>query len=420
MGVTTVPAPPLPLREVELHRLWAEQRFPEGALRTAAGAPVRVLYRGRIGAGPGPDFRWARISIGGAEARLGDVELHVNAADFRHHGHPRDLAYRRVILHVVFDDHGERETALPGGGSAPIVALRPWVERRAAEILAHAGASCPAATVEPVAGVPTVAGGPAASGWREPCTTAIGRLGVPPIEALLHAGGEARLRAKATAIAAELRGDAAEHVLFRGICGALGLAVNVEPFRRLAERMPLATLIGECADAPDDAAIALLTARLLDAAGFGSRADPLGSLNWVTAGLRPAAHPARRIEALARLIVRHRQVGLLASLREAWSAGASHLLAALTVPGIGRPRAIEIAVNALLPYLIATGHAETAFTLAARLPAAAAYGRLSLLSGALAAGGRSLVAASALAQQGALALDCDWCRRGGCGRCPLS
>ena len=75
------------LRESDLFALWSEQRFPPGALTTTAGLPIRVLYRGRPGRGPGPDFRDARIAVGGGAARLGDVELHVSAADFRRHGH---------------------------------------------------------------------------------------------------------------------------------------------------------------------------------------------------------------------------------------------------------------------------------------------------------------------------------------------
>ncbi|MGD9894083.1 MAG: hypothetical protein AB7U18_22590, partial [Dehalococcoidia bacterium] len=59
--------------------------------------------------------------------------------------------------------------------------------------------------------------------------------------------------------------------------------------------------------------------------------------------------------------------------------------------------------------------------------AAANYGALTTLSATLTDAAapdsrsrRPLVAANALTQQGALALHRDWCRRGGCGVCPLS
>src|SRR5579885_1566368 len=93
------------LRERELSRLWQEQRLPPEALVTADGAMVEVIYRGRRGLGPGPDFRDAVIRLtprpslhSAAIARSaiadragetvdiatfrGDVELHVRSSDF--------------------------------------------------------------------------------------------------------------------------------------------------------------------------------------------------------------------------------------------------------------------------------------------------------------------------------------------------
>ena len=394
------------LRETELHHLWLEQRFPPGALATVAGQPVRVLYRGRPGAGPGPDFRDARISVGGAAPRLGDVELHVTAPDFRRHGHASDPAYGRVLLHVVFDAQGEEETALPGGGTAPVLALLPWVERRAAAIAASIEGSVP---------------------WREPCYTAVARLGAPAVLRLLQSGGEARLRAKAERLAAELADTPAEHVLYRALCGALGLSHNVEPFRTLADRAPLPGLLAGTAPLSDAEAEQRVQARLRAVAGFGAGAAALGGLPWRLESLRPNAHPAKRIDALAALLIRQRVRGLAPGLQSAAAMGASALLRALQAPGIGRERAVELAINAVLPFLIATGDAGDALALATSLPPAAAYGTLAVLTDALDGrepeqrdSRRSLVMSGALAQQGALVLHRDWCRRGGCGVCPLS
>ena len=50
------------LTEADLFEIWRGQRFPEGALVTRAGVPVRVLSAGRVGRGPGPDFRNAGIA----------------------------------------------------------------------------------------------------------------------------------------------------------------------------------------------------------------------------------------------------------------------------------------------------------------------------------------------------------------------
>jgi hypothetical protein len=384
--------PVAPLREADLFRLWLEQRFPPGALTTVDGAPVRVLYRGRPGGGAGPDFRDARIAIGGAPPRLGDVELHVSAADFQRHGHAADAAYRRVVLHVVFDAAGAVGTMLPGGGVAPVLALRPWAERRAAEIAGWLQRTAP---------------------WREPCHAAVARMGEPAVRAVLAEAGAARLRARAERLAAEMAADSSEQVLYRALCGALGLTRNVEPFRALADRVPIADLrTGSRAGAPADAE-ARCRAWLRDAAGFGALPAALSVLPWRLDGLRPNAHPLKRIDALAALIVRHRDAGLPAAVCAAAAAGSRALLRAVTAPGIGRGRAIEIAINAVVPFLIAAGEGDRALALATSLPPAEPYGRLSVLNTAL-------PLTDALVQQGALGFHADWCRRGGCGVCPLS
>jgi hypothetical protein len=329
------------------------------------------------------------------------VELHVTEAEFRRHGHASDPAYARVVLHVVFDAGGAAETRLPGGGGAPVVALRPWVARRSEEIRAWLERQGP---------------------WREPCHTAVARLGAGAVRAVLREGGERRLRTKAIALVTELEFAETEQVLYRAVCRALGLARNVEPFASLADRLPVHAAVAEAAGRPDEAAIGYLSGRLRDEAGFGPSAPPLGALPWRLDGLRPTAHPARRIDGLAALLVRHRGMGFETAIRGAAAGGAPALLRALTAPGIGRDRAVEIAVNAVLPFLIATGAEDRALALAPALPAAADYGPLAVLSTALVEdpGGRPLVRAGALMQQGALALSREWCRRGGCGVCPLS
>jgi len=394
MSRTAASIPGPSLHESDLHHLWLEQRFPPGSLVALSGEPVRVLYRGRPGRGAGPDFRDARIALGGTAPRLGDVELHVCATDFVRHGHATDPAYAHVVLHVVFDATDET-TALPGGGVAPVLALRPWVTRRSAEIAAWVARSTP---------------------WREPCFSARERLGDGAVRDLLHAGGARRLRAKAEALAPELLGDPPAQVLYRALCGALGLTRNVPPFRTLADRAPLATLTAELEGKDAGGALAAVRSWLERTAGFGPTAPALGALPWRLEGLRPNAHPRARIGGLAALLVRHHARGLQGALTDAAIAGPATLLRALRVPGIGRGRTVELAVNAVLPFLIATGVEALALTLAAALPPADRYGSLSLLDASLA----PLTGESVLAQQGALALHADWCRRGGCGVCPLS
>jgi hypothetical protein len=92
---------------------------------TRAGVPVRVIFQGRAGRGPGPDFRGAVIAGPSDVPLRGDIELHVRSSDFRAHGHHADRAYGNIVLHVVFEDDAGEDTRLYGGGRAPVVA-RSW------------------------------------------------------------------------------------------------------------------------------------------------------------------------------------------------------------------------------------------------------------------------------------------------------
>lgn len=173
-----------PLSEADLVRLWEGQRFPPAALVSQQGLALRVVYRGRPGAGPGPDFRDAVIAAGEEELR-GDVELHVAASAFRQHGHHRDPAYDNLVLHVVFFGDDGRETCLACGRAVPTLALGPWVARRAEEL--HRWLARPAR-------------------WQEPCRTALARLGPAAVATLLEDAGDARFRQKVDAFALAIAG----------------------------------------------------------------------------------------------------------------------------------------------------------------------------------------------------------------------
>jgi len=395
--------------EAELVRLWEGQRFPPQALVSGDGAPLRVVFRGRsCSGGAGPDFRDGVIEFRGRRVR-GDVELHVLASGFRRHGHHRDHAYDNVILHVVFwDDDGE-STCLASGRRVPVVALGPWVARRAEELQAWL---CRPAL------------------WQEPCSSARKRLGAEAVAAILDDAGDCRFQEKAATFATALAQEDGEEILYRGILDALGYSQNRGPFRLLAQALPWRQLRPCIRGHPSQERVLAAEAILLGRAGFlGPLTGDLGALPWRLAGIRPENHPARRLAGAAGLLVRYLGKGLLAGLLEkvgeASVGGPRALTTALRVDDglIGPGRADEIAVNVVLPFTLAWAQArqdkplaQAALTLYQRYPKLSPYGILRRLTAVL---GRELIA-GARRQQGMLYLFHRYCRQGGCSRCPLA
>jgi hypothetical protein len=415
------------LLEADLSRIWEGQLFPKTALFTAAGEALRVIFRGRPGAGPGPDFRSAIIAAPGG-LLSGDVELHVRTSDFRRHGHHLDTAYGNVVLHVVFFHDEAGETALPGGGSAPVLALgglrvADWLERPAR--------------------------------WGEPCRSAVERMGADGVASALDRLGAMRFRQKTAAWRKRLAaGEAIEDALWSGLLEALAYGGERLAFRRLAAELPWGSLqagmstaghrsgadgaekgngprisadfcgenwphlpAGQAGIDADFAQIISTSAETLLRSAYGA----LG----VTPSRppRPGNGPERRLQGAAALAARFASPGLAASLIGPLAepeTAAKALVAMLTVPRlIGRARAIEIAGNAVLPLAAAlcdepaVSRIEGIF---ARLPLPARYGSVRHLHDVT----RGAVTSTMRRQQGMLYLLGQYCTQGGCGNCPLS
>jgi len=418
-----LPPPPLPLTrpppEHELVQLWQGQHLPPDTLATRDGDLLRVVYRGRLSSGPGPDFRDAVIEGPEGELWHGDVEVHVRASAFRLHGHGRDHAYDAVVLHLVWEDDEGEDTLLPCGRRVAVVALAPWFQRRRQELARL--------LKQPDA-------------WREPCFSVLARLGPDAVGDILDRLGDLRFRQKMEGFRRALSAAAADQVLYAAVLEALGYGGQREAFARLAHELPYHRLRAALAGQPSAEAAACLETMLLAAAGLTSfRAPGL----WRSRCLRPANHPRRRLAGAARLLARAPSglaayartclIGRQACLAPEVSPAAA--VRAWTVAGeggaspalVGRGRAIEILVNAVLPFLAAGGAGadaslqEQALALFRCLPAAGGYGVTAHLERVLALEGGRRLTTSARRQQGLLYLLHAYCRQGGCaGGCPLS
>lgn len=278
------------LGEVHVQRLWHFQAFRTDRLIAEDGRRVEVLFPGIPGVEGGPDFRAARVRIGGRE-ELGDVEIHLTASEWRRHGHARDGAYSGVVLHVLLDRDG-RES--PG----PALVLRPHLTASAQEVAR--GFSAPA---------PRMA-------WpQEP-------------GALLEAAGRVRWERRILRHRAEAGRAGESEALHRAFFTALGYRRNRGPFRELARLVPAASLEG------------LGREEILRRLREGAR----GVRFWRRRGVRPANAPERRMEEAAAVLA-HGPVSRTLAGRGPREAAA----ALIEWGGIGRERAEAVAFHAILP-----------------------------------------------------------------------
>jgi hypothetical protein len=382
-GPTLLPAdrgtPRETLRESELAAAWQRQGFARNALATVSGEPLRVVYRGRPGLGPGPDFRDAIVVFQGSGPAHGDVELHVRTSDFQRHGHHLDPAYSGVILHVVFHDDAGCDTALRGGGRAPVLALGP--------VLA-AGR---------VTRKPAV----------EPCRSAVDRIGTAATGAALDTLGSMRFRQKVAAWRRRLKGVDPEQALWEGLLESLAYGGNRALFRLVAQAVPWNV-------APELAHRGVLGDELARACASPAPA------NSHRRNTRPGNSPAVRAAgaaALAARFVARGGIGAALLVPLAREDGVAVLLRTLTVPSlVGRARAIETAANGVLPIAAALCGGDRFEAMHASLPLPARYGSVRHLHEAM--GGD--VPLDTRRQQGMLYLLRQYCTQGGCGRCPLS
>ncbi len=312
--------------EAVLARLWGGQRFPADALVTLAGARVHVLHPGLRGRGAGPDFRHARVKMADGLVRIGDVELHVRATDFRAHGHHNDARYNHVVLHVVFEDDIGADTLLSCGRRVPVVALAPWARRRTQDLSAWLGRP---------------------ERWEQPCHDAVQRIGVERVRTTLEALGQQRFEARVATLASRMEREPGAGVLYGALVAGVNLGGQHGSEALLLQMLPWSRLEPVLDEGVEAEALLLGSAGWLpcqqgarvsdshesrleaawQAAGGTSHVDPPRSSQ------RPANHPARRLAGLACLLRKHH--GLLADAGVAAAArslGSSSLIRDWSVP----------------------------------------------------------------------------------------
>ena len=259
-----------------LQQLWLRGDFDARALRLRDGRSLRLRRRGRWNRLAGPDFADAEMEVGdGADRAVwsGAVEVHLRAVDWDQHGHAKDPAYDRVVLHVVLFPSMREWTAGADGRRIPILELLPLLER---DLEAYAEE----AAVEGIAGRPY-------SQLRE----ALAAVPVERLRAEVARHAERRWTAKTRLAGARVARLGWAEACHQAALEVLGYRPNRAPMLALAEAVPLA-----------DWRAAALTGLTEWDAWIDGAMGMVVQIDWARGGVRPANQPRRRLRQYAQWI----------------------------------------------------------------------------------------------------------------------
>jgi len=282
--------------EKKLYHAWLFQKYLLSNLQTTDGKKVSIIRTGRRNELEGPDFSEAQILIDD-NILTGDVEIHINNADWYHHGHHKDPIYNNVILHVVLNEPGNREIITQDKRVVPTLILKPLSLNEDPAFFF--------------------------------CEQWIG-VELRGFEEVLNQYAEIRFRRKSLAIRAALMTSEPSSYFYKMILDVLGYSQNRESFRQLAGKLPLPLLYEILESVAEPNRIITLESLFFGVAGFldlpyskflasyteyfqglKSRWEKMqnrfgfspASFRWHFAGSRPANYPTRRIAALVQIIL---------------------------------------------------------------------------------------------------------------------
>ncbi|MCO5043655.1 MAG: DUF2851 family protein [Verrucomicrobia bacterium] len=387
-----------PYSERHLQCVWYDPVLRPPELRTNEGESVIVEDPGVWNLEAGPDFLGAALRVGAGRRVCGDVEIHIHPGDWLAHQHRRDPRYERVCAHVTFFDGALPIRELPAG--ALQISLREALARRG-------GFSFD--------GVDVATYPYAARAEVPPCQVVLREESVAAKLEMLDAAGQERLRRKAARLVVRLQEVGAAQLLYEETLAVLGYKHNKQPFRTLAERVPLVELQEVCGSNGLSAQAILLGVSGLLPAQLSARWDEaarkhvrglwdiwikhrerwadrlMDAAVWRTAGLRPANSPLRRIAAIGPLFLGVRAaygrlfespprsaVSLLKRARAAlegvddsfWDRRLSlgGKISSAPIALVGADRIQLLVTNVLIPLLAADGRAAPFEAVLAALP----------------------------------------------------
>ncbi len=256
---------PFSITERVLQQIWRRGDFIREGLRTERGEVLEILEPGRLNRQEGPDFKEARIRIGGRE-RVGDVEVHFFQRDWWQHQHATAERFNRVVLHVVLNPPapGDRAARTADGAVPETFVLLPWLARDLEDYAADE-ALLEMERLDEL-------------GWAADFL----KLSPEVREERLREGARRRWERKREHAGRRLKVEGWDEACHQMTLEVLGYRRNREAMGRIALHWPLARMRSE-RPTPET---------LFEAAGNG----------WKLAGLRPSNHPRRRLHHYCELV----------------------------------------------------------------------------------------------------------------------
>ena len=290
-----------------LHCIWSEQLFRKSL--KVEDKDIVISSPGWWNLEAGPDFRNAELFLNG-ERLCGDVEIHLNSADWYHHKHHEDPRYNQVILHVVLY---KSETGCRKQNGEPVLEFE--MKDSLLEELRLLQQKIP---------IYQFPFGPEVN--VRLCRKFLEEQEEDSLNRLLDSAGDLRMRRKKQDFLQRIRATGFFQAFYEGLMEGMGYKQSRYAFRELARRVPLEELI-RC-DQPGRRGIDSMAAVLLGTAGllqdigqtdfdretshyiaevkrFWDRSESqfierrLIGFCWYPSSTRPANFPARRLTAIA-------------------------------------------------------------------------------------------------------------------------
>lgn len=283
------------MTEEFLHHIWKFRLFDQLELVSTNNERIEIVKAGEHNSDAGPDFFNAKIKVG-ETLWAGNVEVHINASDWKKHRHQRDKAYDNIILHVV--NNADEKLFRSSGEEIPTIEIKDRVNGKLYENYRYFKT---------------------APDWI-PCAKQISSVPSLIINSTIDKLLPERLERKSQAIinSLELNNNNWEETFYQLMARNFGFKTNAEPFELLAKSLPStvlakhknsllqveALLFGQAgmlnAHLEDKYAITLQNEYVFLKQKF--RLQPIERHLWKFLRLRPLNFPSVRIAQFANLV----------------------------------------------------------------------------------------------------------------------